>query len=185
MVLAKSYTISRRFKTKTLVPQFLVLSTLFAMCDMPIFSCYVMQINLIFLFFFSTGVLSQLILIIIGTGSKRPKWLCNQRNSLAMRGRFYQKHVCQMLGPHICSVFPTPFNSYGSLSFPQHSFRLSNQALTSTIVLLFRGIFASDPWHDLSAGIHFISVCAYLAGFSLAVSPLSLDPWLWCVLFSP
>lgn len=86
MVLANSYTIPRRFKTKTLVPWFLVLSTLFAMCDMHIFSCYVMQINLIFLLFFSTGVLSQLILIIIGTGSKRLKWLCNQRNSLAMRG---------------------------------------------------------------------------------------------------
>lgn len=52
---------------------------------MAIFSCYVIHTNLIFVFFFSTEALNQLILLITRTGSRRPKMALQLEKLPAMR----------------------------------------------------------------------------------------------------
>lgn len=80
----RSYTVQSWVKNKIL--SYSAWSSAFLLCcSMAIFSCYVIHTNLIFVFFFSTGALNQLILLITRTGSRRPKMALQSEKLPAMR----------------------------------------------------------------------------------------------------
>lgn len=80
----RSYTVQSWVKNKIL--SYSAWSSAFLLCcSVAIFSCYVIHTNLIFVFFFSTGALNQLILLITRTGSRRPKMALQSEKLPAMR----------------------------------------------------------------------------------------------------
>lgn len=124
-------------------------------------------------------------MIIIGTGSKRLKWLCNQRNSLAMRDAI--RSMFPSCWDLTFVVFSTPFNSCGSILFPQHNFRLSSQSHDPRLCLVLQYL-AVWGFLSLTHGMacllvsSYIMVCACLTHFSRTVLPLTLELWLCYIL---
>lgn len=81
---SRSYTVRSWVKNKIL--SYRAWSSAFLLCcSLAIFSCYVIHTNLIFVSFFSTGALNQLILLITRTGSRRPKMALQSEKLPAMR----------------------------------------------------------------------------------------------------
>lgn len=87
------------------------------------FSCYVIHTNLIFVFFFLTEALNQLILLITRTGSRRPKMALQSEKLPAMRAVLLgARPKCWNSTSALLSVslkFPwLAFSSWGSLNGP-------------------------------------------------------------------
>lgn len=173
----RSYTVQSWVKNKIL--SYSAWSSAFLLCcSVAIFSCYVIHTNLIFVFFFSTGALNQLILLITRTGSRSPKMALQSEKLPAMRDVLLEaRPKCWNSTSALLSVslkFPwLSFFSWASLNGPA-------SLLTVAFALPFGARLLGAPiYFFLSHSKACPRVDTCILALTCCLPPGCLTSWLW------